>query len=159
MFNESTELKSSDSSGPNSTEKKSDLKSCLKNPENVNILFTKDIPPHSTNEDHEFGDDFKDLKSTSFFDLQNNLSKSENLITTFNVEYGTNSTMSQTIPNIMSQQQQQQNNQGLLSASISSTNNTSSNVQPPNYSRIPSFNNTNLKSCAATSAEQSSCKY
>ena len=69
--------------------------------------------------------------------------------------------MSQTITNILTQQQQQ-NNQGLLSASISSTNNTSGNIQPPNYSRIPSFNstlNTNLKSSNGTSAEQSTCKY
>lgn len=97
------------------------------------------------NDDVEFGSNFHNLKPTSFYNLQHNLSKSENLVITMNAEYS--STNSNTlITNILNNQPQPQS--GLLSASISSTNNSTAsglNNMQTNYTRIPTFTGNNMK--------------
>ncbi len=60
-------------------------------------------------DDDEFGTDFKDLKPTNFYNLQNNFNKSENIIITINVEYTSTSNATpnnQLVYNVLNQQQQ-----------------------------------------------------
>ncbi len=87
-------------------------------------------------DDMEFGDNFHNLKPTNFFNLQQNLSRSENLVIIMNAEYAVSSlTAAQQIAG--QQQQPQQQASALLSASVSSTSNNK--VPVPNYNRMPSF--------------------
>ena len=126
-----------------------ELKSCIRLTPTA-ISGQRDLNNYDTlMDDNEFGSDFKNLRATSFFNLQHNLNKSDNLVITLNAEYVSNT-------GLLQQQQQVQQNiilatpaatrSSSLSASMSSTTNTlaaaaMAGLGSPHaaYTRISSF--------------------
>jgi hypothetical protein len=108
-------------------------------------------------DDNEFGNDFKNLKQTKFSNIHDNLSRSENLIITMNVEYCSPVIIPATsAANVFTQSSTINANNVPTGSSLSSSssNNSSSNVLTdrstvsnsativPSYSRVPSFSGT-----------------
>lgn len=114
-----TEATGSETLKEESASKAPELKSCLRNKSTDGVRRMSEL----TKDDSEFGDDFQNLKPTSFFHLQQNLSRSENLVIIMNAEYacGAGGSSSGAGPQVG----QPTAASGLLSASASSTNNIS----------------------------------
>jgi len=124
----------------------SDLKSCLRNKKEINNFADTHI--NSLTDDLEFGDDFTNLKLTNFYNLQHNLSRSENLVITLNAEYTSNA---QTITaNLLSQQSNTSTTSGFNTISSTTTITT-----PSNYTRVPSNSSMNQTNHPSTNLNSS----
>lgn len=147
VFNESTPSKNVPEIVTDS-DTQPELKSCLRNK-------GKSFANNMLNDDTEFGDDFHNLKLTSFYNLQHNLSRSENLVITMNAEY-ISTGASQNAANLLNQQPAY----SLLSGS--STNNSTAsglnNIQSTTYNRIPSFSSS-INATGNPSSASSKHKY
>ena len=78
-------------------------------------------------DDYDFGKDFSNLKQTKFSNLQNSLSRSENLVITMNVEYSTTGAV---------------NTNTTGSTSLSASMSSSMSLTQSSYNRVPSFSGT-----------------